>query len=217
MLQWNNSKNLLFCRKTGFWSNIPFNTNPNPNLNLRAFLFVRPGHIYSRPLSTQVYYSNGQFICYAWPHRPSTTQADYSITALYLLCMATKALSYTGWLQHNGTFICYAWPQRPSATQADYSITALLFVMHDHTGWLQHNCTVKNDLKDVSFLSLRLSFRATDNLPSFPFWGTHYVLRNNAFRQIHRNNKLFMVCKQCWLHVRHISMACEPCGGWKCF
>ena len=87
LLQWNNSKNLLFCRKTGFWSNIPFNTNPNPNLNLRAFLFVRPGHIYSRPLSTQVYYSNGQFICYAWPHRPSTTQADYSITALHLFVM----------------------------------------------------------------------------------------------------------------------------------
>ena len=93
--------------------------------------------------------------------------------------MATKALSYTGWLQHNGTFICYAWPQRPSATQADYSITALLFVMHGHTGWLQHNCIVKNDLKDVSFFSLRLSFRATDNggtTPSCSYFQTKKCL-----------------------------------------
>ena len=45
LLKWNNSKNLLFCWKSGFWSNIPFNTSPNPNLNLGAFLFVRRGHI----------------------------------------------------------------------------------------------------------------------------------------------------------------------------
>ena len=70
-----------------------------------------------------------------------------------------------------------------------------------------------NDLKDVSFFPLRLSFRATDNFPTFPFSGNHYVLRNNVFRQIHRNKQLFMVCKQCWIHVRHISMVCEPCGG----
>lgn len=52
-----------------------------------------------------------------------------------------------------------------------------------------------------------------DNLPSFPISDPLYVLRNNAYRQIHRNNKLLMVCKQCWIHVRHISMVCEPCGG----
>ena len=57
---------------------------------------------------------------------------------LNLLCMATKALSHTGWLQHNGTFICYGWPQRPSATQTNYSIMALLFVMHGHKGPQQH-------------------------------------------------------------------------------
>ena len=74
---------------------------------------------------------NGTFICYAWPQRPSATQANYDITALifvmhghkgpqphslitelchfYLICMATKALSHTAWLQHNCTIIGRAW------------------------------------------------------------------------------------------------------------
>ena len=114
-----------------------------------------------RPSATQAHYSiTAVFFCYAWPQRPSATQADYSMMTLlfvmhghkgpqphrlitasrhfYLLCMATKALSHTGLLQHNGSFICYAWPQRPSATQADYSITAVLFVMHGHKGPQPH-------------------------------------------------------------------------------
>ena len=103
---------------------------------------------------------NGIFICYAWPRGHSVTQADCSIAALlfvlhghkgpnphrlitaqwhfYLLCMATRALSHTGGLQHNGTFICYAWPQMPLAIQADYSITALLIFMHGHKGHQPH-------------------------------------------------------------------------------
>ena len=57
----------------------------------------------------------------------------------YLLCMATKALSHIGLLQHNSTFICDAWPQRPSATQSYYSTVALLFVMHGHKGHQPHS------------------------------------------------------------------------------
>ena len=67
-----------------------------------------------------------------------------------------------------------------------------------------------NDLKHVSFF-LRLSFRATDHFPPFPFLGTHHVLRNNVFRGPNLTGELYLTCRQCWLHVRHISTLCEPC------
>ena len=52
-------------------------------------------------------------ICYAWPHRPPATQADYSITVLLFVMHG-----------HTG----------PQPTQADYNTTILLFVIHGHTG-----------------------------------------------------------------------------------
>ena len=72
------------------------------------------------------------------------------------------------------------------------------------------------DLEHVSFF-FRLSFRATNNLPSFPFSGTHHVLRHNVFRGRSFTGQLHLVCKLCWLHVRHISIICEPCEGCEFF
>lgn len=63
------------------------------------------------------------------------------------------------------------------------------------------------------FLFFRLSLRARNNLPSFPFSGTHHVLRHNVFRGRNFTGQLHLVCKLCWLHVRHISTICEPCGA----
>ena len=70
-----------------------------------------------------------------------------------------------------------------------------------------------NDLKHVSFF-LRLLFRATDHFPPFPFSGIHHVLRNNVFRGPNLKGELYLTRRQCWLHVRHISTLCEPCGGY---
>ena len=65
----------------------------------------------------------------------------------------------------------------------------------------------------VYFVLLRSSFRATNDFPSFPFSGTHYLIRTNAFRQRNMTGKLLLVCKLCW----PISMVCAPCGGGEFF
>ena len=72
-------------------------------------------------------------------------------------------------------------------------------------------------LKNVSFFPSDCHFVVRATYPPSLFSGTRYVLRNNVFRHVHRNTKLFMVCKQCWIHVRHISMVCEPYWGCKFF
>ena len=108
LLKWNNSKDLLFCWKTGFWSNIPFNTSPNANLNLRTFLFVRRDHIVDPRPRRFISAMASSFVMNGHkgpqPHRLITAQWLF-----YLLCMATQALSHTGWLQHNCTVVGRAW------------------------------------------------------------------------------------------------------------
>ena len=68
-------------------------------------------------------------------------------------------------------------------------------------------------LLDYLSFFLRLSFRGTSDLPPFPFSGTHHVMRNNVFRRRNLMGQLYLVCKICWIHVRHVSTLCEPCGG----
>ena len=63
------------------------------------------------------------------------------------------------------------------------------------------------------FPPFRLSIRGTDHFSPFPFSGTHYVLRNNVFRRRNPTGQLYLVCKLCWIHVRHVSTLFEPCGG----
>ena len=72
------------------------------------------------------------------------------------------------------------------------------------------------DLEHVSFF-LRLSFRSMNHLPFFPFSGTHYVLRHNVFRATNLTGQLYLVCKICWIHLRHVSTLCEPCAGCEFF
>ena len=90
LLKWNNSKDLLFCWKTGFWSNIPFNTSPNANLNLRTFLFVRRDHIVDPRPRRFISAMASSFVMNGHkgpqPHRLITAQWLF-----YLLCMATQA------------------------------------------------------------------------------------------------------------------------------
>ena len=52
---------------------------------------------------------------------------------------------------------------------------------------------------------------------SFPFSGTHYVLRHNVFRATNLTGHLYLVCKICWIHLRHISTVCEPSAGCEFF
>ena len=77
--------------------------------------FVMHGH--KGPQPHRLIAAQGPVICYAWPQRPSATQADYSTMALSFVMHGHK---------------------RPSATQANYSIMVLLFVMHGHNGPQPH-------------------------------------------------------------------------------
>ena len=83
-----------------------------------------------------------------------------------------------------------------------------LLLVRDVTGF-----GVPTLLKLCPFPPLRLSFRATDDFPPFPFSDTHYVLRNNVFRGPSLTGQLYLTCRQCWIHVRHVSHLCELCGG----
>jgi len=58
-----------------------------------------------------------------------------------------------------------------------------------------------NELDHLFFL-LRLSFRATNDFPSFPFSGTHHVIGTNVFPQRNITGKLFLICKSCCIHAR---------------
>ena len=85
---------------------------------IQTTLFLTDEHLKNLKCHRCGGWGHKNFLC---PHPPAKVATK--------VCMATKALSHTGWLQHKGTFICYAWPLRPSATQADYSITALLLAV----------------------------------------------------------------------------------------
>ena len=52
---------------------------------------------------------------------------------------------------------------------------------------------------------------------SLPFSGTHYVLRHNVYRATNLTGQLHLVCKICWIHLRHVSTLCEPCAGCEFF
>ena len=58
----------------------------------------------------------------------------------------------------------------------------------------------------------RLPFPATSDLPPFPISGTHHVLRHNLFTRRKLTGQLYLVCRDCWIHLRHLSTLCEPSG-----
>ena len=100
------------------------------------------------------------------------------------------------------------------------NISALLFVhspchVFNHSllyyWWEMSHDLVYTRSWTCFIFSLRLSFRATDDFPSFPFSGTHYVLRHNVFRATNLTGQLYLVCKLCWIHLRRISTLCASC------
>ena len=47
----------------------------------------------------------------------------------------------------------------------------------------------------------------------FPFSVSNLVINNNEINYHTRDGKLRMQCKDCGIHVRPITMTCQPCGG----
>ena len=62
-----------------------------------------------------------------------------------------------------------------------------------------------------------LPFPATNDLPPFPFSDTHDVLSHNVFTRRNLTVQLCLVCRGCWIHLRHVSTLCEPCGSCEFF
>ena len=62
-------------------------------------------------------------------------------------------------------------------------------------------------------LFFRLPFPATNDVPPFPFSDTHHVLSHNVFIRRNLTGQLYLLCRDCWIHLRHVSTLCEPCGG----
>ena len=71
-------------------------------------------------------------------------------------------------------------------------------------------------LKKTLFL-FRFSFRGTSDLSPFPFSATTQVMENNVFTRRNLTGQLYLVCKNCWIHFRHVSTLCEPCRGCEFF
>ena len=67
------------------------------------------------------------------------------------------------------------------------------------------------------FFFFRFSFRGTSNLSPFPFSAATQVMENNVFTRRNLTGKLYLVCKNCWTHLRHVSTLCEPCRGCEFF
>ena len=70
-------------------------------------------------------------------------------------------------------------------------------------------------LKNTFFF--RFSFRGTSDLSPFPFSATTQVMENNVFTTRNLTGQLYLVCKNCWIHLRHVSTLCEPCRGCEFF
>ena len=67
------------------------------------------------------------------------------------------------------------------------------------------------------FFSFRFSFRGTSDLSPFPFSATNQVMENNVFTRRNLTGQLYLVCNNCWIHLRHVSTLCEPCRGCEFF
>ena len=67
------------------------------------------------------------------------------------------------------------------------------------------------------FFFFRFSFRGTSDLSPFPFSATTQVMENNVFTRRKHTGQLYLVCKNCWIHLRHVSTLCEPCRGCEFF
>ena len=111
----------------------------------------------------------------------------------------------------------------PFPTPIAIALSTMLFVhspchaCNDFLLLVQHvtGFGVQTPLDSLSFPPppFRLSISGTHHFSPFPFSGTHYVLRNNIFRRRNPTGQLYLVCKLCWIHVRHVSTVCEPCGS----
>ena len=66
-------------------------------------------------------------------------------------------------------------------------------------------------------LFFRFSFRGMSDLSPFPFPATTQVMENNVFTRRNLTGQLYLVCKNCWIHLRHVSTLCEPCRGCEFF
>ena len=63
------------------------------------------------------------------------------------------------------------------------------------------------------FSFFRFSFRNTSDLSPFPFSATTQVMDNHTRVIQNLTGKLYFVCKNCWIYLRHVSTLHEPCRG----
>ena len=68
-------------------------------------------------------------------------------------------------------------------------------------------------LKTKCFSFFRFSFRNTSDLSPFPFSATTQVMENHTRPRRNLTGKLYFVCKNCWIHLRHVLTLHEPCQG----
>jgi len=63
------------------------------------------------------------------------------------------------------------------------------------------------------FYFFRFSFRGMSDLSPFPFSAIAEVIDTHVMQRSNLTGKLYFVCKQCWIHIKHVSTLSEPCWG----
>ena len=115
----------------------------------------------------------------------------------------------------------------PPRSHCNWSVKDVIWIFAASRIWLppdfgvtRYMIWVTNALKKVvSFFPSQIVISCYGRVTSLPFYRQSLRIEKQPmqYRRIHRNNQLFLVCKQCWIHVRHISNVCEPCGGCEVF
>ena len=107
------------------------------------------------------------------------------------------------------------------STSNQITLLSLLFELSPCPG-IEHALLLVGDvtrfgipipLLKTLFFFFRFSFRGTSDLSPFPFSATTQVMENNVLTRRNLTGKLYLVCKNCWIYLRHVSTLCEPCRG----
>ena len=116
------------------------------------------------------------------------------------------------------------WIRGPSSVSESTQITlsSLLFELSS-CAWLTRAMLLVRDvarhgiptpfLKKNFFLFFRFSFRHASDLSPFPFSATTQVIDNHTRPRRNLTGRLYFVCKQCWIYLRHVTTLHEPCRG----
>ena len=106
---------------------------------------------------------------------------------------------------------------------SNYSVVVVIWIFVPHVIYIYHvigaTCWKAWDTHFVLktrfffFSFFRFSFCHTSHLSPFPFSATTQVINKHTKCRQNLTGQLYLICKRCWIHLRHVRTLHEPCRG----